>query len=496
MWFRQVFDERLAQYAYLVGCPRTGEALVIDPQRDVDRYVALAEEEGLRLTAAAETHIHADFLSGVRELAHRFGVRVYLSGEGGPDWRYTWPERDGCDHVFLKDGDTFRLGRIELRVLHTPGHTPEHIVFAITDRGGGADEPMGVATGDFVFVGDLGRPDLLESAAKHAGQMEPSARRLHGSVLRFLELPDWLQVWPGHGAGSACGKALGAVPETTVGYEKRFNPAVAAARRGEDAFVDYILSGQPEPPLYFARMKRQNREGPPILGALPSPRKLSGRELAELAGREDELVIDTRASRSDFMLRHLPGSLYAPLTRAFPTAVGSMVVDEATPLHLIVEEGELEEAVRELVRIGYDRVVGWAEPKTLARHFMEGGAAATIPEVDFEGMEREAADGGTVLDVRFASEFEAGHVPDAVNASYTRLPETVAALPKEGPLLVHCATGARSAVAASWLARQGRSVRYVSGRFEDWARDGQAVKGTGGDGEAGEGKAREAVATT
>lgn len=474
MFFRQVFDEKLAQYAYMVGCQRTGEALVIDPERDVDRYIELAEEEGLRITAVAETHIHADFLSGARELAERCGARVYLSDEGGPEWRYEWPSRHGYDHQLLTDGDVFQVGRIDVRALHTPGHTPEHLSFLVTDRGGGADEPMGIATGDFVFVGDLGRPDLLETAARVSGAMEPSARRLHGSVARFLELPDWLQVWPGHGAGSACGKALGAVPETTVGYEKRFNPAVEAARRGEDEFVDYILSGQSEPPLYFARMKRVNKLGPPLLGDLPAPRKLSVGELRNLAEREDLLVIDTRASRSDFMLQHLPGSLYAPLTRAFPTAVGSMVEDETTPLYLIVEEGKLEEAVRDLVRIGYDDIRGWAEPRTLARHFLNGGAAGRVEEIDLVGMERLRAatdsDGPLVLDVRFASEYEAGHVPEALNASYTRLPEQLERLPEDRELLVHCATGARAAVAASWLAARGRRVKYVNDRFEEWAR--------------------------
>ncbi|MGH7539581.1 MAG: MBL fold metallo-hydrolase, partial [Gemmatimonadota bacterium] len=256
MFFRQIFDDKLAQNAYLIGCQQTGDALVIDPQRDIDRYVALAKTEELRIVAVAETHIHADFLSGAREFAERFGTRVYLSDEGDENWKYTWPANGDYDAVLLSDGDTFGIGRIELTARHTPGHTPEHLAFLLVDRGSGASEPMGLVSGDFVFVGDVGRPDLLETAAKVSGAREPSARRLWASIQRFLELPEYLQVWPGHGAGSACGKALGAVPETTVGYEKRFSPAIDRARRGEEPFVRFILEGQPEPPLYFARMKR------------------------------------------------------------------------------------------------------------------------------------------------------------------------------------------------------------------------------------------------
>ena len=223
MFFRQVFDDTLAQYAYLIGCQRTGDAIVFDPQRDIDRYLDLAASEELRIVAVAETHIHADFLSGTREFAECFGTRLYLSDEGGPDWRYEWAHGGSYDHVPLRDGARFAIGEIEFQALHTPGHTPEHMSFLVTDRGAGADEPMGLLSGDFVFVGDLGRPDLLETAARVSGAMTPAARRLYGSVRSFLDLPDYLQVWPAHGAGSSCGKALGAVPETTVGYERRFS---------------------------------------------------------------------------------------------------------------------------------------------------------------------------------------------------------------------------------------------------------------------------------
>ena len=478
MLFRQIFDEKLAQYAYLIGCQQTGEALILDPERDVDRYVDMARAEGLEITAVVETHIHADFLSGARELASRHGVRVYVSDEGDADWKYEWVKEGDVDHVLLKDGDTFRIGNIELEAVHTPGHTPEHLSFLVTDHGGGADEPMGIASGDFVFVGALGRPDLLETAARVQGAMEPSARRLYGSVQRFLELPDYLQVWPAHGAGSACGKALGAVPESTVGYERRFSPAIDFARRGEDAFVAYILEGQPEPPLYFARMKRDNKLGPPLLGGLPTPGRLGAEDLGALADRGDVAVIDTRVDRSAFMAAHLPGSLYAPLTKAFNTAIGSMLTDAATPIYLIVEEERLDEAIRDLVRIGFDRIEGFADPAALARHVETGGAHARIEEIDFPAAGAALAAGeARLLDVRYASEYSAGHVPGAVNASYTRLPEYLDRLPADGPLLIHCQSGARAAVAASFLARTGRDVRYVNDHWATYAASFVVEKG-------------------
>ena len=467
MLFRQIADEKLAQYAYLVGCQRTGEALLIDPQRDVDRYLEMAEREGLRVTAVTETHIHADFLSGARELSRR-GVRTYLSGMGGEDWSYSWPGADSAEVTLLEDGSSFMVGNIEITAAHTPGHTPEHVAFLITDHGGGADEPMGMVSGDFVFVGDVGRPDLLESAAGVAGAMRQGAEALYRSVLRFEGYPDWMQLWPGHGAGSACGKALGAVPDSTVGYERRFSPALGAARRGEADFIDYVLDAQPEPPLYFGRMKRLNRDGPPLLDALPAPRRLTPEELGALAGRTDVAVVDTRLDRSEFMRGHLPGSLRAPLDKTFPTITGSYL-DPDLPIHLVVPEAQVEEAVRDLVRIGLDRVEGWAPPETLEAWMAAGGAIARIEETDTLAMEeRRHGPDVAVLDVRKLGEFREGHVPGALHVPHTRLAERLGELPRDKKILVYCRSGARSATAAALLAREGFDAVYVNGLFEAW----------------------------
>jgi hydroxyacylglutathione hydrolase len=469
MFIRQIMDEKLAQYAFLIGCQQTGEAMLLDPERDVDRYLDLAAGEGLRVIAVAETHIHADFLSGAREIASRVpGLNVYLSAEGGEDWQYEWPQRDGARVTWLHDGTTFRVGNIEFRAWHTPGHTPEHMAFVVVDHGGGAVDPIGMLTGDFVFVGDLGRPDLLESAAGVTGAMEPSARRLYASTRRFLNLPDFMQVWPGHGAGSACGKALGAVPVTTVGYERRVSPAIAATEHGEEAFVDFILADQPEPPLYFANMKRLNKEGPPILGKLPVPRRLSAADVVARTHESDTQIVDTRADRHAFFAGHVPGAFYAPLNKTFPTVIGSLL-DPARPIVLLIDEARVEEAVRDLIRIGYDHIEGWAPVPGADELRALDVTPATIETVGFDEFERRRqSDGALVLDVRGATEYRGRHVPGARNIAHTRLRARISEVPADAPVFVHCRTGARSAVAAAFLARQGVPVVNVDGDFAAW----------------------------
>ena len=212
MFLRQVSDPGLAQSAYLVGCPRTREALIIDPERDIDRYRFLAEANDLRITAAAETHIHADFVSGVQEFAADPSVTLYLSGEGGEDWSYRWPR--GRDKVILlRHGERFRVGSVDVTAMHTPGHTPEHLSYVIADRGGDADAPLALATGDFLFVGDVGRPDLLETAAGLPGAKEPSARQLQRSLVeRLCGLPDFLQVLPAHAPAAHAARLLARFP--------------------------------------------------------------------------------------------------------------------------------------------------------------------------------------------------------------------------------------------------------------------------------------------
>ncbi|MDA0329349.1 MAG: rhodanese-like domain-containing protein [Gemmatimonadetes bacterium] len=463
MFLRQVFDPELAQYAYIVGCQRTGEAIVIDPERDIDRYVQIAAEEGLRIVAATETHIHADFLSGVREFGEQHGTKLYLSDEGDSDWKYNWAVGSDYDVHLLKDQDVFKVGNIRFEALHTPGHTPEHMSFLITDLGGGATGPIGIASGDFVFVGDLGRPDLLETAAGVAGAREPSARRLYSSTKRFLALEDHVQVWPGHGAGSACGKALGAVPQSTVGYERRFN--VGLSFDSEALFVDSILDGQPEPPPYFARMKDLNKNGVPLLGAVPSAKLYTPQELAERGNAEGAVIVDTRADRKAFMAGSIPGSIYAPLGINFAMIVGSYI-DPSTNIFLLVDAADVDETVRTLVRIGYDRLGGYAPASTL---FESGVAGQITRRVEFGDLDASIDPATyTILDVRGAAEYAGGHLPGAINIAHTRLGRRIDEVPTDKPVLAYCRSGARASSAVSLLRNAGLDVTFVDGMVSSW----------------------------
>ncbi len=468
MLVRQVVDTKLSQFAYLVGCPRSGEAIIIDPERDIDRYFDEAARHKLRIVAAVDTHIHADYLSGLREMAER-GVLVYASSEGGADWQYEWLRHSTYQHRLLRHGDSFSVGFIEFRAVHTPGHTPEHLSYLIRDAGAGASECIAIASGDFVFVGDVGRPDLLERAAGMVGVMVPSARAQYGSIQReFRPLPEFLQVWPAHGAGSACGKSLGDVPTSTVGYELRTNPSIKAAS-DEQAFVDFILAGQPEPPLYFARMKRDNRRGPVLLPSLPAPARLGAEDVAGLRNRRAIAVIDTR-SRDAFFAGHLEGAVLADLDYQFCAIAGSYV-EVDTPIVLLVDERRVGEAVRALVRVGLDRVTGYVTPETLAEFVRHGGRLVQTQMVDMAQMEAQRLAGtAQVLDVRGATEFEAGHVPGAMNIPHTRVAALLDTLPPGTPLLVHCNSGARSAAAVSMLEHLGYQPVQVNDVFANYRR--------------------------
>jgi hydroxyacylglutathione hydrolase len=474
MIVKRFYDEKLAQASYLVGCAATGEALVVDPNRDVSEYVRAAEQESLEITHVTETHIHADFVSGARELAEQTGAKLYLSDEGDADWKYAFAA--DYDAVLLRDGDTFKVGNVLVRAMHTPGHTPEHISFVITDTAG-ADRPMGVFTGDFIFVGDVGRPDLLEKAAGVADTMEAGARTLFESLQRFKrELPDYVQIWPGHGAGSACGKALGAVPQSTLGYEKLFNWGLTT--EDEQEFVDAVLAGQPEPPRYFAEMKKVNKEGPRVLGGLSLPQRLSEARLTSLL-ESGAFVIDTRTA-ADFAAAHVPGTINIPLNRSFNTWAGWLTPYDRD-FYLIVDDRSstnIREAQRDLAMIGLDRLVGYFGAEVVDAWHAQGRPLQTTPQVTTDELGEMLRDGtAEIIDVRGRSEWEAGHLPGVENIPVGYLTERLDEIPRDQPVVIHCQGGGRSAIATSVLQAHGfTDVRNVPGGFSDWQAEGRPVE--------------------
>lgn len=467
MILKRFYDQKLAQASYLIGCQASGEALVIDANRDAEQYISAARAERVKITHVSETHIHADYVSGTRELAARTGARVYLSAEGGPDWQYAFASDPNVQSV--RDGDSFKVGNIKVDIWHTPGHTPEHVIFFITD-GAAADKPIAVVTGDFVFVGDVGRPDLLEKAAKVAGTMEAGARQLFQSLERFKKLPDYLQIWPGHGAGSACGKGLSAIPHSTVGYERMFNWAFQAGSERE--FVQQVLAGQPDPPRYFAEMKRINRAGPPVLGGFKVPATLRIAELEKLLG-EDATIVDTRAYH-EFARKHIPGTINIPLDNSFTTWAGWLLSYDR-PFYLIIDERKAEEAVRALSMIGLDALTGIFPIGVIDEVAAHGRALESVPQMRVEQLAQAMQAGAVnVVDVRNASEWEVGHLPGVPNIPLGYLTERLDEVPTDKPLVVHCLSGSRSAIAASLLRARGiKDVSNLAGGYQEWTRLGQ-----------------------
>lgn len=460
MLLKYFYDNKLAHASYMVGCQATGEALVVDPGRDIAPYLQAAQDNGMKIVAVTETHIHADFLSGARELAEQTGAKLYLSDEGDENWKYQY--LDGYDHQLVYDGSTFKVGNIKLEVLHTPGHTPEHISFLVTDTAG-ANQPIGLFTGDFVFVGDIGRPDLLEEAAGIKGTAEPGARRMFQSLQRFRALPDFVQVWPAHGAGSACGKALGAIPSSTVGYEKLFNWAFQVD--DEDQFVKALLAGQPEAPKYFAMMKKLNKEGPAVLGGLPQPERLDDQRLAHVLA-EGLTVVDTR-SADDFAKGHIPGTINIPKDNAFTNWAGWLLTYDQ-PFYLIVDEASVASLVRNLISIGLDNIAGVFEPEGVARQAeLQHYDSVSLAQIADKMVKGEVV----VLDVRGTSEWNEGHIPGARHIMLGYLPERISEIPTDKPVVVHCRTSNRSAIGASLLQANGfKEVIKLNEGYQGWAK--------------------------
>lgn len=467
MFFRRFYDEGLAQAGYLIGCDQTGEAIVVDPGRDIAPYLEVAAAEQFRIARVTETHIHADFVSGSRELATRTGATLALSADGGRDWQYGFAAADGAE--LLHDGDRFSIGRVQFDVLHTPGHTPEHLAFLVTDLAT-SPHPVGLLSGDCLFVGDVGRPDLLERAAKVANTMDASARALFASLKRLRALPDFVQLWPGHGAGSACGKALGALPQSTIGYERIANWAFAAT--DENAFVRDVLAGQSEPPAYFAEMKRINRDGPRILGDWPQALHLDARLLgAVLEGRD--WVVDTRSSDA-FANGHAPRTLNIPLGKSFPTWAGTLLPYDRDVYLIAATQENATRAVQEMAKIGLDRIGGWFAVQALAEWSQSGGPLRRVAQVTPAGIAARV-DGAevTVVDVRNDGEWAHGHLRGALHIPLGALASRVSEIPGDLPVVVHCQGGTRSAIAASILLGNGvREVSNMRGGYGEWARAG------------------------
>lgn len=439
MFFKQFYDNHLSQASYLVGCQRTGEAIVIDPVRDLTKYMEVADSEGFKITQAAETHIHADFASGIRDVQERLNANIYVSGEGDDQLSY----KNMPEHInFVKNQDIIQVGNIKLEVLHTPGHTPESISFLLTDEGGGSSVPMGLFSGDFIFVGDIGRPDLLEKSVQMEGTTEIGAKQMYQSIEGVKNLPDYIQIWPGHGAGSPCGKALGAIPMSTLGYEKINNWAFNVT--DESKFVETLTSNQPAPPHHFAQMKKINQFGMNMYQPYDVFPSLDNARIA----------FDLR-SKEAFHGGHTEGTINIPYNQNFINQIG-WYLDYENSIDLIGDKSTVEQAAHTLQLIGFDNVAGYRLPKSEI-------LTQSIHSVDMTGKEEY------ILDVRNEEEWNNGHLDQAVNIPHGKLLNENIPFNKEDKIYVHCQSGVRSSIAVGILENKGfENVVNIREGYQDF----------------------------
>lgn len=444
MFFKQIHDKKLAQYSYMVGCQQTGEALVIDPKRIISDYEAIAKAEDLKITKVTETHIHADFASGLREAAAYFQAVAYVSDEGDAVWKYqNMPENT----VYLKENDVIQVGNIDLRVLHTPGHTPESISLVLYDRGGNSEVPMGIFTGDFLFVGDVGRPDLIEQTTGQTGSAAAGAAAMYQSLQKMAALPAYMQIWPGHGAGSSCGKALGAVPISTLGYEYINNWAFQYDE--PDEFKAALLSDQPAPPSYFGHMKAINKQGFP-------PFELKAVPVGKMPANPSQLF-DLR-SKEAFQEGFINGAINIPFNDRFVQYIG-WFVDYAAPMTIIADPDDSEAIQKDLASIGYDDVE-LIIPADAAAEEADDAYQNISPEEFVRNIHTK-----NILDVRDATEFAEGHLENAKNVHFGVADKADLPFAQDETFYVHCQTGVRSAIAMSVLKARGygKAVNVLEG---------------------------------
>lgn len=458
MYLQQFFIDGLGCASYLVGCEGAGVAAVIDPDRDARKYLKAAAERGLKITHIIETHLHADHVSGNTDLAARTGAEIYVHEAANAHF----------PHQKLAGGDIISLGNIELRVRFTPGHTPESITVLVVDKTRG-DKPWMVLTGDTLFVGDAGRPDLvgIEAARELAGLMHDS---LHEE---YLTLDDGVLVLPGHGAGSLCGKSIGSVRSSTIGYERHYNPTLQVHER--EKYIAFATSDLPEQPGNHKRIKQINRQGPPPLVEV-TPRGLSVQQaVAEF--RRGAALLDLR-SKGDYKSRHIPGAVHLEADDQLSNRVGFVLPPDVPLILMLMQPDDYQRVVYSLARVGYDSVVGYLADSLSAWEAMglpvTSGDVRDIDPLELYGlMEQDNGNRPVIVDVRESWEYGQGHVPGARLISLGEFSRRVGDFNPAQPIAVICASGTRSQSAAALLGQKGFETVYnVVGGTVGWIQRG------------------------
>lgn len=454
MFFKQFYLEGLGHASYLVGSEDNGEALVLDPQRNVADYFEVARTQGMRVRYGIDTHGHNDYLSGLAELTQR--QRITLLGSAVADLGY--------EHQSVRDGEVIEMGEVAFEVLHTPGHTPEHLSLLVYDRSVGADTPAMLLSGGALLVGDLARPDLLGS---HADAEHAARAFCHTIQDKILSLPDHVEVFPTHVSGSLCGANIGSRLSTTVGYERRTNAVLSTVDSSEGFVSECIrLDNLPAVPPYWKRMRGQNLAGVRPLGVLGEPVALPPHDFAA-AQADGAVVLDARSAEA-FGAAHIPGALNVGLGSSFATWAGTVLADGARVLLVLDRVDDLWDATWHLLRIGYDVPVGWLAGGMMAWR-TDARPLEAIPQITVHQLKAKLDAGEiTVLDVRQPAEWAAGHIPGAVFITGGELPARLDDVPDAPVVATVCGSGYRSSVASSLLAGAGHTAINVLGGMTAW----------------------------
>ena len=455
MYFQRYYLGCLSHASYLIGDEQTGIAAVVDPQRDIDQYVAEAKSKGFEIKYVLLTHFHADFIAGHIEMRDQLGAKIYLGARAQAEFDFT-P---------VKEGDVIEFGQVRLSILETPGHTPEGISILVFDLETDSESPVSVLTGDTLFIGDVGRPDLLASIGVTADEL---AEMLYDSLhQKLMKLPPETNVFPAHGAGSMCGKNLSDQASSTIGEQMKYNYALQPM--SFDEFKAIVTAQQPEAPAYFAHDAVLNRQERPSLGETLEG-SLIGLNLTQvLEYRESGAQLLDVRSEADFASGYLEGSLNIPLHGKYATWCGT-VLDKERPLVIVAERGTEEEAVMRLGRIGFDKVVGYLEggEETLRdnpQHIRQ------IHRITAQALADELATGKsvTVVDIRTVKEFENGHIEGGLNVPLHQLSQRLSEIPRERQVVIHCQGGYRSSIGTSLLQREGfENLLDLVGGFQAW----------------------------
>ncbi len=456
MFFKQIKAEGLSCFSYIIGCPQDGRAFVVDPKRDVDDYLSIADENGLTITGIIDTHVHADHISGAHELKERTGADIRIHEKAGAEY----------EHKPLHDGDRFELGSVCLEVIYTPGHTPNSVTLAITDKARG-DNPESILTGDLLFVGSIGRPDLAGGELLDE-QISNEYASLHDKLGKF---PDLVEVYPAHGAGSLCGSGLSAKPSSTLGFER------ASGRYFQlpfDQFKAELTRATPVRPKNFSYIIAQNKKGPLLLKDLPPVEDYDAAKLKQFMDAGKTLV-DLRDA-SSFGGAHVPGSINIGFSPQMANWLGVVVDPEEELVLLGAKKSDIDEALLQFRRAGYDRIGGYVIG--IAEWVAQGEETGILPQLSVHGLQRLLTqDEHTVIDVRTDQEWNAGHIKGAQHIPIQQIIEKGLGLGKEENMSIICGSGYRSNIAGSFLKAQGfNRVNSVIGGMNAWNRKYQVEK--------------------